>query len=221
MRTHPASAAAATTALAIELITVGKVYGLATKTFGPLTKAARKLPRPSPHAQAAFKATQKEVAAAAQAKSVGIDLSTPLQGLGKKVRRTVEQTAKITEKNPKQKGGILELVQNHIKHAQQKSQNVHRSTPLGKKGTDQLFLPISRHTPTNILGRKYTGHAIDRMQERGIPPTVVEHTIKYGTKVTDQTPSKFIHYDKINNLSVITNSKGDVITTSFGKLGKS
>ena len=37
-----------------------------------------------------------------------------------------------------------------------------------------------RNKSDYINGREYSGHALDRMQDRGILPSVVEHTIKTG-----------------------------------------
>lgn len=67
-----------------------------------------------------------------------------------------------------------------------------------------------------INKRIYTGHAIDQMQNRGIMSSVIENTIKnpsYSIKMRET--ERF--YDSINNITVVTNSKGKVITVFYGK----
>lgn len=54
------------------------------------------------------------------------------------------------------------------------------------------------------------------MQDRGIVPSVVEETIKNGEKFPADG-NKTVHYDEKNNIQVITNQKGDVVTTSYGE----
>ncbi len=77
------------------------------------------------------------------------------------------------------------------------------------------YQPV-RNTPTEINGRQYSGHALDRMQDRGILPSVVENTINTGQKSPSQN-GKYIHYDSTNNVTVITNQSGGVVTTRYGK----
>ena len=52
---------------------------------------------------------------------------------------------------------------------------------------------LNPNKPQIISGRKYSGHAIDRMQERGLTPTVIEHIIKNGSKVPDKNPARILH----------------------------
>jgi filamentous hemagglutinin len=54
------------------------------------------------------------------------------------------------------------------------------------------------------------------MQDRGLVPSVIENTIGVGTK----TPSRggtTVHYDPVNNVSVVTNKQGKVVTVKYGK----
>nr|WP_231398269.1 hypothetical protein [Photorhabdus temperata] len=54
------------------------------------------------------------------------------------------------------------------------------------------------------------------MQDRGITPSVVENTIKNGMS----TPSRggtTVHYDPMNNVSIVTNESGKVVTVKYGK----
>ncbi|MCF0162843.1 MAG: DUF4258 domain-containing protein, partial [Fusobacterium necrophorum] len=64
---------------------------------------------------------------------------------------------------------------------------------------------------------EFSGHALDRMQDRGIPISVVKETIEYGTKL-NATGDRTKFYDAKNNISVILeNSNGRVITVEYGK----
>lgn len=61
------------------------------------------------------------------------------------------------------------------------STEVSPRTPVGRSGQQTHFLnpnaPQPRNSPTTINGRDFSGHALDRMQERGFTPSVVENTI--------------------------------------------
>jgi len=70
--------------------------------------------------------------------------------------------------------------------------------------------------PTTIAGRHYSGHALDQMRARGIPPSVVDNTIRTGIRSPGNTPGTFRYYDPTNDISVITNSRGGVITVRGG-----
>lgn len=73
-----------------------------------------------------------------------------------------------------------------------------------------------RNEDTIINGRLYSGHALDRMQDRGIPISVVEETIMYGKKTS--TYSKRIqYYDSKNNITVVTEKNDKVVMTRHGK----
>lgn len=98
------------------------------------------------------------------------------------------------------------------------------SAPGGSSRAPQQNAPYqkTRNQATVIQNRKYSGHAVDQMQNRGIPPRVVENTVKEGV------PSEKIrnglkttnYYDKGNNVSVVLNDKGEVITVGHGKIGR-
>lgn len=88
--------------------------------------------------------------------------------------------------------------------------NVHPSTPVGRKGSPMEVKP-GTNTPTSINDRQYTGHALDRMQGRGVPPTVVEDAIRNpGSKTPGNTPGTTVY--KNENVTVVTNQSGDVVT---------
>ncbi|MCC9395810.1 DUF4258 domain-containing protein, partial [Enterobacter hormaechei subsp. steigerwaltii] len=67
-----------------------------------------------------------------------------------------------------------------------------------------------------INGRQYSGHALDRMQDRGIMPSVIENTIQTGQQIGIKD-GKTSYYDSKNNVKVIINQSGGVVTTTYGK----
>ena len=77
------------------------------------------------------------------------------------------------------------------------------------------YQPV-RNSPSKIGNRNYSGHALDRMQDRGIMPSVVENTIKQGQKIPSRNGITK-HYDSVNKVTVFTNNKGGVVTVRHGK----
>ena len=73
-----------------------------------------------------------------------------------------------------------------------------------------------RNLPAIIEGIKYSGHALDKMQDRGIMPSLVKNAFENGLVVTGKKLDTFAHYDAINNMTVISNKFGRVITVSHG-----
>ena len=67
---------------------------------------------------------------------------------------------------------------------------------------------LVRNTATNINGREFTGHALDRMQDRGILPSVVDNAIMHGNPSPGRG-STTKYYDAINNVSTVISDKGD------------
>jgi hypothetical protein len=98
-----------------------------------------------------------------------------------------------------------------------------KSTPANRPadattivGSKRLPIRIQPGTnkPETIGGRMYAGHALDRMQGRGVYPSVVENAIKTGLVTPGHTKGRSVHYDPKNNIKVITNTNnGRVITT--------
>ncbi len=75
-----------------------------------------------------------------------------------------------------------------------------------------------RNPPEIINGRSYSGHAIDRMQERGLTPTLVDNTLKTATPVKGKVDGTIAYYDSVNKITVITNESGRVITVAKGQI---
>ena len=92
------------------------------------------------------------------------------------------------------------------------------TAPVGRKGSPMNAQP-GRNKPDVIKGRPYTGHAQDRMQERGFVPSVVENTIRPENAIGPGTaPGTTVYYDPVNNVSVVVNDfTGAVITAGHGR----
>ena len=96
--------------------------------------------------------------------------------------------------------------------------SVSASTPVGRRGQRVNFPnpnhPIPRNAPTQIGGRNFSGHALDRMQERGFTPSVVENAIENGVRLPGRDGT-FIYRDPVNNFRVVTNAENGRVITVF------
>ncbi len=68
---------------------------------------------------------------------------------------------------------------------------------------------LSVNVGEEINGRYYTGHALDRMQERGLVPSVVEETIKVGFATPSRDGTTVY---ETREVKVVVNEDGDVVT---------
>jgi RHS repeat-associated protein len=90
------------------------------------------------------------------------------------------------------------------------------SSPQGRLGQPIEYEP-GTNAPTTIDGRDFTGHSLDQMQGRGIPPSAVENTIQQGNSAPGNVPGRTVYYEPVNNLSAVTDSSsGRVITVRPG-----
>jgi RHS repeat-associated protein len=85
----------------------------------------------------------------------------------------------------------------------------HPRTPTGQRGSPIDVTP-GTNEPTTIGGREYTGHSLDQMQGRGIPPTAVENAIQNGTKTPGNQPGTTVNTG--SGVTVVTGDRGQVIT---------
>lgn len=86
-------------------------------------------------------------------------------------------------------------------------------------GTTRAPIEIRPGTdlPGEISGRPFSGHAFDRMQERGIPPSVVMDTILGGRQSPGTRPNATQYYDPVNNTTIVVNSTTvNVVTVRNG-----
>ncbi len=98
---------------------------------------------------------------------------------------------------------------------------VNRATSFaGSKQTPLNYAPYQkiRNESSIIYGRKYTGHALDRMQDRGFMPSVIENTISEGQVHPGSFPGTVEYYNEINKVKVVVGESRQVITIIPGRL---
>ena len=83
-----------------------------------------------------------------------------------------------------------------------------RAVPMGA-GRSPMHVPGPQNVPTTIAGRRYTGHALDQMQGRGIMPSVVEDTIQRGVQTSGRDGARIYSTEQ---LRVIINPNGSIKT---------
>jgi len=99
---------------------------------------------------------------------------------------------------------------------------VGRRHGIGTTGPDAAGLQTPQHInapyqrvqnmPGSVGGRGFSGHAFDQMRNRGLVPSVAENTIQTGQKLPGSTSGTTVFFDPVNNVKVITNQAGRVIT---------
>jgi hypothetical protein len=85
----------------------------------------------------------------------------------------------------------------------------HASTRTGRRG-NPIDVARGTNAPATIGERRYTGHALDQMQGRGLTPTVVENAIEHGAREAGNRTGTFVH--TFDNVQVVVNGAGDVVT---------
>ena len=133
---------------------------------------------------------------------------------GEYVRREQKELTWL-DKNKNSKGEIDsvtgELYEDFMSEAERKGFR-------GIRGQTEWHTPkgFGRNEDKIINGRKYWGHALDRMQYRGIPFSAVENCIKNGKIGPARRASRLEYYDKVNGIEVIIGKDtGDVISVIF------
>ena len=87
---------------------------------------------------------------------------------------------------------------------------------MGRKGSEML-VESGTNVPGVVNGRAYSAHAFDQMQGRGIMPSVVDDTIAAGLPAASRGATT-VYYGAGNNISVVVNAEGKVVTVSYGEL---
>jgi RHS repeat-associated protein len=90
------------------------------------------------------------------------------------------------------------------------------STPIGRSG-NPLNVPPGTNTAGEVSGRNYVDHAFDQMQGRGLMPSAVEDTIRSGIPSSDPIPGRTRFYNPVNNITVVTEADGTVVTVIPGR----
>ncbi len=90
------------------------------------------------------------------------------------------------------------------------------SAPVGSSRSPIEIQPRT-NKPATIDSTPFSGHALDQMQGRGLPPSAVTDTILNGQTSPGNKPGTTAHYSPANNLTVITDdATGNVITAHKG-----
>ena len=83
---------------------------------------------------------------------------------------------------------------------------VNRATSFtGSKRAPLDYAPYQkvRNEPAVIYGRKYTGHALDRMQDCGFMPSVIENTISENQAIPGSFAGTLEYYDAVNKVKLL------------------
>jgi RHS repeat-associated protein len=90
------------------------------------------------------------------------------------------------------------------------------SAPVGSSRSPIEIRPGS-NSAGSFGGQSFSGHAFDRLQGRGIPPSVVSNTVLTGQRSPGSQPNTVQIYDPVNNVTVVINATtGNVITVRSG-----
>jgi RHS repeat-associated protein len=93
------------------------------------------------------------------------------------------------------------------------------ATTVGRRGQQVNFpnpnAPIPRNAPGTVGGREFSGHAFDRMQERGFVPSVIENAIQHGAATPGSAAGTLRHFDPMNKFNVITDATTGRVITVF------
>lgn len=95
------------------------------------------------------------------------------------------------------------------------------TTPVWR-GAGEMLTPgaPSQNSPGQVCGRSFSGHAFDRMQGRGLTPSVVLDAIQNGQRMPGQTRNETVYYSPVNNVSVVVNAhNGNVVSIFRGLPG--
>ena len=93
------------------------------------------------------------------------------------------------------------------------------ASQAGSKRTQWDYAPYqkSRNISTTINERTYVGHALDRMQDRGIMPSMVEDAINNGIKIIPKEVGTIEYYSQTNKIIVVVNEETKNVITVFYK----
>lgn len=93
------------------------------------------------------------------------------------------------------------------------------ATTVGRRGQQVNFpnanASIPRNAPGTIGGRDFSGHALDRMQERGIMPSAIENAIRHGASSPGTAAGTTRYFDAANKFNVVVDSASGRIVTVF------
>ncbi|MES2272590.1 MAG: RHS repeat-associated core domain-containing protein [Chlamydiota bacterium] len=97
---------------------------------------------------------------------------------------------------------------------------VNRGTSFaGSKRAPFEYAPYQkiRNKSAIINGREYSGHSLDRMQDRGFMPSFIESTLETGRVSPAEFPGELEYYDSINRVKVIVGRNRQIVTVIPGR----
>ena len=98
---------------------------------------------------------------------------------------------------------------NSINETVREGANIAR-TPVGRSGN--VMTSVAKSSPTIIDGTKFTAHALEQMQARGIiSPSAVLDVIRHPAQVLPGRTLGTMVYIR-DNLKIVTNTAGDIVT---------
>ena len=98
---------------------------------------------------------------------------------------------------------------NSINETVKEGANIAR-TPVGRSGN--VMTSVAKSSPTIIDGTKFTAHALEQMQARGIiSPSAVLDVIRHPAQVLPGRTLGTMVYIR-DNLKIVTNTAGDIVT---------
>jgi hypothetical protein len=91
------------------------------------------------------------------------------------------------------------------------------TAPVGRLNAPIEIQP-GTNPPATIDNVPFSGHALDRTEGRGIPPSVIIDMINTGLASPTRSPEVTAYYNSANNMTVyVNNQTGRVITIRYGK----
>lgn len=84
--------------------------------------------------------------------------------------------------------------------------------PVGRSGRPIEISPGSNR-PATIEGRPFSGHSLDRIQGRGLPPSAVREAIRPENLVGTNN-GLHIYWDRVNAVQVVVNPQTDIVVSA-------
>jgi RHS repeat-associated protein len=89
------------------------------------------------------------------------------------------------------------------------------SSFAGRRGAERQFATPNgppRNAAGVVDGRVYSGHSLDRMQDRGLIPSVIEDTIATGKATPSRAGTTVYHSERNNVTAIVDSASGRVVT---------
>lgn len=136
------------------------------------------------------------------------------KSLGEVTANAIEQGAKEgVEKVVKSAGTVAKEGRRLIDDA------ASATTPVGRRRHQATFpnpeAPSPRNAPTKLFGREFSGHALDRMQEREFTPSIVQNAIEHGVPTPQPERGTIIYWDAVNKFNVSVDAANGRVVTVF------